>query len=249
MGRVSVNVPGPGTYEVRCDPSLAPLDNVGTAPDVVAGKQFYNDEQQTVTGTMPNIGAVSVELEPGEEYDVPQGYHDGAGTVSARALTIDPVPTAGSGNLVASGGVYTALEGKQDTLKGTQGQVVGFDEDGNAVAQEGGPGKNSVCVEDGGSITVPFGLGKGPYTFEMTEDPDGSASAVASFNGRTGAVVPKAGDYTAAQVGARPDTWIPTAAEVGAVSSTSVITIQEITQAEYDALTTKNAATLYLVRE
>ncbi len=42
-------------------------------------------------------------------------------------------------------------------------------------------------------------------------------TGVTSFKGRTGAVVPKAGDYTADQVGARPDNWTPTAADVGAV--------------------------------
>lgn len=46
------------------------------------------------------------------------------------------------------------------------------------------------------------------------------AIGVASFKGRTGAVVPQAGDYTAAQVGARPNTWTPTAAQVGAVPTT-----------------------------
>lgn len=40
---------------------------------------------------------------------------------------------------------------------------------------------------------------------------------VASFNGRTGAVVPMDNDYTAEMVGARPSTWSPTAADIGAV--------------------------------
>ena len=39
---------------------------------------------------------------------------------------------------------------------------------------------------------------------------------VSSFNGRSGSVEPQQGDYTAAMVGARPDTWMPTAAMVGA---------------------------------
>lgn len=90
----------------------------------------------------------------------------------------------------------------------------------------------------------------------------GGASGVTSFNGRTGAVTPQSGDYTAAQVGARPDTWTPTAADIGAatpadvsaavsgkVSSTSVSTILAVTQTEYDALSTKDATTLYLIKE
>lgn len=45
----------------------------------------------------------------------------------------------------------------------------------------------------------------------------GRGGGVTSFKGRVGTVVPQSGDYTADQVGARPNTWIPTAAQVGAV--------------------------------
>lgn len=45
---------------------------------------------------------------------------------------------------------------------------------------------------------------------------DAPVAGVASFNGRTGVVAPQSGDYTAAQVGARPSTWTPTAEDVGA---------------------------------
>ncbi len=77
----------------------------------------------------------------------------------------------------------------------------------------------------------------------------GGTAGVSSFNGRFGAVVPATGDYTAIMVGARPDTWTPTAADVGAVPSGAVRAIQTMTQAEYDALTQKDPATLYLIKE
>lgn len=63
----------------------------------------------------------------------------------------------------------------------------------------------------------------------------GGVAGVSSFKGRTGAVVPQFGDYTAAQV--------------GAIASGAVQTVQVLTQAEYDALSTKNASTLYLIKE
>lgn len=63
----------------------------------------------------------------------------------------------------------------------------------------------------------------------------GGAAGVSSFKGRAGAVVPQTGDYTAAMVGAIP---------AGAVTA-----FQAMTQAEYDALTAKNASTLYLIKE
>lgn len=106
----------------------------------------------------------------------------------------------------------------------------------------------------------------GPQSFDVMDGQDGTGgggtAGVSSFNGRDGAVTPQAGDYTAAMVGARPDTWMPTAADVGAatpedvvsavngkVSSSGVSTIQSMTQEEYDALTTKGATTLYLIKE
>ena len=58
---------------------------------------------------------------------------------------------------------------------------------------------------------------QGPQGEPGPQGPPGpSAAGVTSFNGRDGAVTPQAGDYTAEMVGARPDTWMPTAAEVGA---------------------------------
>lgn len=94
----------------------------------------------------------------------------------------------------------------------------------------------------------------GPAGPEGPQGPPGpqgepGENGVASFNGRAGAVTPQAGDYTAAMVGARPDTWTPSAADVGAVSGQGVQTIQALTQAEYDALTVKDVSTLYVIKE
>lgn len=77
----------------------------------------------------------------------------------------------------------------------------------------------------------------------------GGTAGVTSFNGRSGVVVPAKGDYTATMVGARPDTWTPTADDVGAVPSGAVRAIQTMTQAEYDALAQKDPTTLYLIKE
>ena len=48
-------------------------------------------------------------------------YKDGAvrlwtNCAAGSSITVDPAPTSGSTNAVSSGGVYTALQGKQDTL-------------------------------------------------------------------------------------------------------------------------------------
>lgn len=49
-----------------------------------------------------------------------------------------------------------------------------------------------------------------------------AGGGVTSFNGRSGLVIPQTGDYTAAMVGARPDTWTPSAEDVGAQPEISV---------------------------
>ena len=62
----------------------------------------------------------------------------------------------------------------------------------------------------------------------LTKTTDGVAwenppdTGVTTFNGRTGAVTPQAGDYTAEMVGARADTWTPSATDVGAVPASDV---------------------------
>ena len=52
---------------------------------------------------------------------------------------------------------------------------------------------------------------------------DAPEAGVTSFKGRTGAVTPQDGDYTADMVGARPDTWTPSAADVGAVPTSRTV--------------------------
>lgn len=63
----------------------------------------------------------------------------------------------------------------------------------------------------------------------------GGAAGVSSFNGRSGEVVPGSDDYTAAMVGAIP--------------AENVKTLKVLTEEEYNALTNKSAATLYLIKE
>lgn len=103
------------------------------------------------------------------------------------------------------------------------------------------------------------------------ESGTGGSSGVSSFNGRTGPVVPQPGDYTAADVGARPDTWMPSAEDVGAAtpedvsqavsgkadssalanllySAQGINTLYLCTQSDYDS-SDKNPKILYLIKE
>lgn len=57
------------------------------AANVLTGKTFSNSQSDNLPGTMPNNGAVSRSLLPGESYTVPEGYHSGSGKVTATLET------------------------------------------------------------------------------------------------------------------------------------------------------------------
>ena len=57
-----------------------------TAGDVLSGKKFYARDKVIKVGSMANNGAWSSSLAPGGSVVVPQGYHNGGGRVSAKAL-------------------------------------------------------------------------------------------------------------------------------------------------------------------
>ena len=140
--------------------------------------------------------------------------------------------------------------------------ISGFPAGGNAKFPEGGKtdqvlvkteegeawGNVKTVAEKATQKPISFqvtGLEGEEFTIEFTEDGEGGSSGVESFNGRSGAIVPQAGDYTAemvgaipitrtvngkplsaditlvaADVGARSNTWIPTAAETGSIPAT-----------------------------
>lgn len=55
-----------------------------TAGDVLSGKKFYAGDKVIKTGTVPNRGAVSEAIYPGDSYKIPIGYHNGNGRVTAK---------------------------------------------------------------------------------------------------------------------------------------------------------------------
>ena len=128
---------------------------------------------------------------------------------------------------------------KQDKLNGTEDQLVGFNSAGDAVAVAA-PDPLPSGGEEGQVLTktasgaqwddVPSDLPSGGTDGQiLTKTADGVAwedppeDGVTSFNGRTGAVTPQAGDYTAEMVGARPSTWTPSADDVGAVPTSRTV--------------------------
>lgn len=85
---------------------------------------------------------------------------------------------------------------------------------------------------------------EGPQGEPGPQGPPGpSAAGVSSFNGRDGAVAPQEGDYTASMVGARADTWMPSAADVGALPSTTAIPAKTSDLTNDSGFTTTEAVT------
>lgn len=97
-----------------CDFDANTQDATATEAEILSGKTAYNKASK-VTGTMKNNGAVkgTISTKTGK-YTVPQGYHDGSGTVQ-----IDPTEQA---KLISSNirdGV--TILGVSGTMSGTEG--------------------------------------------------------------------------------------------------------------------------------
>lgn len=56
--------------------------------NVLSGKTFSNALGVGKTGSMTNNGAVSQTIAPGASYTIPEGYHNGSGTVTASQAAI-----------------------------------------------------------------------------------------------------------------------------------------------------------------
>ena len=121
MGQVTFEVPGPGQYIIAADPSLPQLENAGADADVLLGKQFYLANNSPVTGTMPNCGAVSAELNAGESFDIPYGYHDGEGKISSKSLESQTQGTATENSILS--GETAWVNGQQITGNVTPGSL------------------------------------------------------------------------------------------------------------------------------
>ncbi len=53
--------------------------------EVLEGETYITGEGKLETGEMTNNAALNIEVEPGETKTIPQGYHDGKGTVSTNS--------------------------------------------------------------------------------------------------------------------------------------------------------------------
>ena len=111
-------------------------DATATSSVVLSGYTCYvNDE--LVSGSMVNRGSVSQSLAPGGSYTIPEGYHDGTGSVGVTTLASNT-----SANATAS-----------QILTGYNGWVNGAKVDGSMANR----GNVSQALGANGSYTIPAG--------------------------------------------------------------------------------------------
>lgn len=170
------------------------------------GQQIDNAVGRVLTGQ-----AVGPEGKPGPA---------GADGKSAYQIAVDNGFTGTEADWLAS-------------LKGADGTPGQPGQDG-APGTDGAPGADGATGPRGpaGEGVPPGGTAgqvlakktNADYDTRWIDPPEGGGgtAGVESFNGRSGAVEPASGDYTAEMVGARPDTWTPTAEDVGAATMTQV---------------------------
>lgn len=133
-----------------------------------------------------------------------------------------------------------AWDGKQDKVTGLQGQVVGFDQDGDMVAENkypdgGTAGQILTKTADGEEWAdvpkeLPTGGTQGQVLTQGASGPEwADAPDPLPDGGTEGQLLTKTADgtawqdkpaYTADEVGARPSTWTPSSADVGAIPAT-----------------------------
>ena len=156
---------------------------------------------------------------------------------------LSPATDTKIGGVIIGDGLSVEADGtvsanKQLPTGGTQGQVLTQGTTGpewqdapSGLPDGGAPGQVLTQGESGPEWTdAPDPLPTGGETGQvLTKTADGVAwedapeAGVTSFKGRTGAVTPQEGDYTADMVGARADTWTPSASDVGAVPTSRTV--------------------------
>ena len=125
-----------------CEFDANTQDATATDAEILLGKTAYNKGTKR-TGTMPNNGAVNgIISTKGEQYTVPQGYHDGSGKVSISSTEqakLIPANIREGVTVLGVVGTMSGSEGMKAQAKtvtpSTEEQVVLPDSGYNAMSQ------------------------------------------------------------------------------------------------------------------
>ena len=105
--------------------ALDPDELTATAADVIFGKiAGAKDNDEPVSGTMPNNGAASKSLNAGGSYTIPKGYHNGSGKVTANTLASQTSATAAAGDILTGKTAWVNGSRLTGTLATMAGQTI-----------------------------------------------------------------------------------------------------------------------------
>ena len=195
LSQVTVN-PIPGDY-------VDVSDATASAANLLSGETAYSydsteGEPVKLTGSMTNNGAVSASLDTSTtSYTVPQGYHNGSGTVSITLEEKSATPSDSSQNITPTSGkvlskvTVAAIPGKYADTTGDDavagdilyGKKAHSNSSGSAVALTGTMVNNGAITGsiDGlttMSYTVPVGYHNGSGTVSLTSDIEEALAAI-----------------------------------------------------------------------
>ena len=149
------------TSDSSDEPAEGTLELTGDAADshVLTGKTYYNKDPKTKrTGTMPNRGAVAQELVAGGSYTVLEGYHNGAGKVTAKSLASQT-----GGATAADGDVLSGRTYWKDGVKRT-GSMANQGSENSSIKRW-----RELCDSGQAIITDPAGDGQQPGVADLCQ--------------------------------------------------------------------------------
>lgn len=122
--------------------------------EVLNGKTFENSNGPQ-TGTMPNNGAVSGTATPSQPYTIPEGYHNGLGTVTGSGGNVDTsfVPTGT--NMNVAGTNFTIGKYYVMAIVGAGATWEGATQIGNVATTAQGP---MACLVLATDTTIKYGV-------------------------------------------------------------------------------------------
>ena len=212
-----------------------------------AGESVGSIQRTSGTGAPGTTDTYTMYSTDGSEIGTFTVYNGTNGTGAGDFMADGSVPMTGAldmgGHRVTNVGAPTAGTDavRQSDLQAVSDEVDNILDGTTPVAipaatetKVGGikPGTGLEVEEDGTANVTLTGVPSGGTTGQILtqgasgpEWQDAPDTGVTTFNDRTGAVTPQSGDYTAEMVGARPNTWTPTAQEVGAAKPGNVFTV------------------------
>ena len=114
LKNVTFHLPSGATGTGTCEYDVDSSDCTATVAEVLATKTFAKGGS-VLTGTMPNRGAVSgIISSKTTPYTIPQGYHDGSGTVTLDSASLAALVAANVRENVEILGIVGTMSGSED---------------------------------------------------------------------------------------------------------------------------------------